>query len=289
MKSEASQQGSIKSSIKRIGVSIQYNGLSFCGWQRQKGHLSIQGVLEEAIEKLDPYRPVKLIAAGRTDSGVHAAGQVAHFDVSGHIPAIRWASALNGRLPESIVIRESVCRPNDWHACHSAIYRRYRYTIYNGCNPNIFLTPWSWHKYRFRLDEELMKEALDGLLGFHDFSAFQRAGSTRSHSWTTIQDVHLQRKGDLIILDIQASGFLYGMVRLIVGQLVAVGEHRLSINSFEKRWKECRRSEVREAAPPHGLCFVRAGYEDMIFSEAAWFDTLPSLSLFSSNPPVDPE
>jgi len=288
MKSEESQIGVEYSSVRRIAITIQYDGSGFCGWQIQKDLLTVQGVLEKAISDLDPFRPVKLVAAGRTDAGVHAAGQVAHFDSSGYIPHKRWASALNGRIPKTINIRESVNRPNDWHACHSAIYRRYRYTIYNGCKPNLFLSPWSWHKYRYRLDEELMEKALNGLIGSHDFSAFQRAGSNRSHSWTTIQQVQLERKGDLIVLDIQASGFLYGMVRLLVGQLVAIGEHRLTLSSFEKRWKECRRSEIREAAPPHGLCFIRAGYDDLIFSESASFDTFPRYSLHSTNSPIDP-
>tara|TARA_Y100001968_G_scaffold262488_1_gene250785 strand:- start:2558 stop:3388 length:831 start_codon:yes stop_codon:yes gene_type:complete len=273
---------------RRIGLSIQYNGSGFCGWQKQKSGLSIQGVLENAISELDPYRPIKVVAAGRTDAGVHAAGQVAHFDCSGYIPAKRWAPALNGRLPNSIVVRESVNRPSDWHACHSAIYRRYRYTIYNGCKPNLFLANWTWHRYRFFLDEKLMKTALNGLVGFHDFSAFQRAGSNRNHSWTTIQEVSIERKGDLIVLDIQASGFLYGMVRLLVGQLVAIGEHKLRLDIFEKRWKERRRSEIREAAPANGLCLIRAGYKDLIFSKSSWFDTFPRYSLVETNPPIAP-
>ena len=288
MVSEESQSRKGNSSIRRIGLSIQYDGSNFCGWQRQKSGSSVQAALEKSIADLDPLRPIHVIAAGRTDAGVHAAGQVVHFDCSGFIPAIRWASALNGRLPKTIRVRESVDRPLDWHACYSAIYRRYRYTIYNALNPNLFIAPWSWHRYRFRLDEKLMKNALYGLVGCHDFFAFQRAGSNRADSWTTIQEVHLERKGDLIVLDIQASGFLYGMVRLLVGQLVAVGEHRLSVKCFEKRWKERLRSEVKEAAPPNGLCLVRAGYKDFIFSESAWFDTFPEFSLVTVDPPIDP-
>lgn len=277
-----------KSLIRRIGLSIQYDGSDFCGWQKQKKGLSIQGCLENAISELDPYRPIKSIAAGRTDAGVHAAGQVVHFDCSGHIPPFRWASALNGRLPKSIRIRESVLRPNDWHACHAASYRRYRYTIYNGRRPNLFLAAWSWHRYRFRLDEKLMKLALKGLVGFHDFGAFQRAGSRRAHSWTMIQEVQLERNGDLIFIDIQASGFLYGMVRLLVGQLVSLGEHQLSLEMFEQRWKERRRFEIKQAAPPNGLCLIRAGYKELIFSESAWFESYPKFSLIAIDPPNDP-
>jgi len=274
--------------LRRIALSIQYEGSGFCGWQKQPKGISVQGLLEEAISILDPIRPVNAIAAGRTDAGVHAAGQVVHFDSCGPIPVSRWASALNGRLPAQIRVRQAVLRPSKWHACHSATYRRYRYTIYNACMPNLFLSPWSWHRFKFRLDEELMRVAMEGLLGRHDFYAFQRSGSKRAHSWTTIQAVQLERHGDLLVIEIQASGFLYGMVRLLVGQLVALGEHRINLQTFEKRWKERRRPEVKEAAPARGLCLVRAGYEEAIFSEVAWFDSFPAYSLAGDDSPIPP-
>lgn len=274
--------------VKRIALSLQYEGSAFCGWQRQRQGTSVQSVLEDAIAQLDPIRPVQTFAAGRTDAGVHAAGQVVHFDSSGPIPASRWAPALNGRLPGTIRVREAVERPLNWHACYSATYRRYRYSIYNGRRPNLFLTPWTWHRYHARLDDQLMVEALEGLLGTHDFGAFMRAGSRRAHARTTIQDVSLERKGDLVSVEIQASGFLYGMVRLLMGQVVAVGEHRLSLASFERRWRERRRSEVKDSAPAQGLCLLRAGYEEPIFSKGGWYDCQPRYFLATEDPPPDP-
>ena len=274
--------------VKRIALSLQYEGSAFCGWQRQRQGTSVQGVLGDAIAQLDPQRPVQTFAAGRTDAGVHAAGQVVHFDSSGPIPASRWAPALNGRLPGTIRVREAVERPLNWHACYSATYRRYRYSIYNGRRPNLFLTPWTWHRYHARLDDQLMVEALEGLLGTHDFGAFMRAGSRRAHARTTIQDVSLERQGDLVSVEIQASGFLYGMVRLLMGQVVAVGEHRLSLASFERRWRERRRSEVKDSAPAQGLCLLRAGYEEPIFSKGGWYDCQPRYFLATEDPPPDP-
>ena len=273
------------SSVRRIALSLQYDGSGFCGWQKQPVGLSVQGVLEEAISSLDPLRPITSIAAGRTDSGVHAAGQVVHFDCSGPIPVKSWISALNGRLPETIRVREAILRPSSWHACYSAIYRRYRYTIFNGCRPNLFLAPWTWHCYKFRLDEELMKVALEGLLGFHDFYAFQRAGSNRAHSLTTIQAVQIERYGDLVIIEIQASGFLYGMVRLLVAQLVHLGEHAIHLETFERRWKNRLRSEVKFAAPAKGLCLIRVGYEDLAFAEVGWDDSCPKQTLLTLDSP----
>ena len=271
---------------RRIALSLQYEGTSFSGWQRQPELLTVQGVLEDAISQLDPGRPINVVGAGRTDAGVHAAGQVAHFDYCGPIPAERWAPALNGRLPASIRVRESVLQPTSWHACHSALYRRYRYMIYNGRRPNLFLAPWSWHRYQVRLDEDLMSLGLSGLLGTHDFSAFQRAGSSRANAYTTIQTINLERRGDLLEMEVQASGFLYGMVRLLVGQLIALGEHRITLETFEHRWRNRLRLEVKEAAPPHGLCFLCAGYEETLFSKETQAVSMPRFTLSTNDPPV---
>ena len=273
---------------RRIALCLQYEGSAFCGWQRQRNGHSVQAALEAAIEQLDPLRPIQTFAAGRTDAGVHAAGQVVHFDCSDRIPASKWAPALNGRLPATIRVRESVLRPSDWHACYSATYRRYRYTIHNGRRPNLFLTPWTWHRYHHRLDESRMRDALTGMVGLHDFTAFMRAGSRRAHARTTVQEVELVRQGDLLRVEIQASGFLYGMVRLLMAQLVAVGEHRLTVNGFEQRWRQRRRWEVKEAAPGHGLCLLRAGYAEEVFSKAGWYDGQPRFFLAESDPPPDP-
>ncbi len=264
---------------RRIALVIQYDGSAFKGWQNQKDSTTVQGTLEQKIADLDSNRPVKVIAAGRTDSGVHASGQVVHFDCSGPIPIHKWPSALNGRLPASIRVLEAVNVPSDWHACYSAKYRRYRYSIFNGSSPNLFIQNITWHKYRFRLDTNLMRHALNDILGLHDFAAFQKAGSNRSNSITTVQDVSIFRDGDIVTIEIQASGFLYGMVRLLMGQLVAVGEKRLSLEKFRDRWRKGLRSEVKEAAPPHGLCLIRVGYEKAIFSKEKSFDTFPSFSL----------
>ena len=271
--------------IQRIALCLQYDGAAYHGWQRQEGRISVQQVLEQAIAELDPLRPLRTVAAGRTDSGVHAAGQVVHFDAAGPIPARRWARALNGRLPQTIRVRGSAVVPADWHACFSALHRRYRYTILNARTPNLFLAPWSWHRYQVRLDEELMASTLSQLLGEHDFGAFQRAGSRRSHARTTLQEVSLRREGDLVVTELQASGFLYGMVRLLMGQLVAVGEGRLSASELLDRWRRADRAAVKEAAPPQGLCLLRVGYPVNPFPEAAWYDGQPQFRLTISDSP----
>lgn len=249
----------------------------------------MQQALEAAIGELDPARPIRSFAAGRTDTGVHAAGQVVHFDAAGPIPPRRWPKALNGQLPPSIRVRAAAAVPADWHACFSARYRRYRYTIYNGCAPNLFLAPWSWHRYRFRLDEALMDAVLQELQGEHDFTAFQRAGSRRADAITTLQELSLERQGDLVVVELQASGFLYGMVRLLMGQLVAVGEGRLAPELFHRRWRERSRGDVKEAAPARGLCLLRVGYRESLFPRSVWYDCQPRFQLESHDPPAEAE
>ncbi len=271
--------------MRRIALCLQYNGAVFHGWQRQPGLSTVQQTLEEALEALDPARPIPCFAAGRTDTGVHAAAQVVHFDAAGPIPAHRWPKALNGRLPPSIRVRAAAAVASDWHACFSACYRRYRYTVYNGRTPNLFLAPWSWHRHQVRLDEARMDTVLQELRGEHDFSAFQRAGSRRAHAVTTLQELSLERQGDLVVVELQASGFLYGMVRLLMGQLVAVGEGRLEPEIFRRRWRERSRADVKEAAPPQGLCLLRVGYPVPVFPNSAWYDCQPRFQLESHDPP----
>ena len=264
--------------MKRIALIIQYNGTSFSGWQRQKKVNTIQETLEISLFQLTSNQ-IKTFAAGRTDAGVHASGQVVHFDTDSPIPPYRWADALNGRLPKSIRVLESAEVPENWHACHSAIYRHYRYVINNNKIPSIFLDEWSWHRYQNLLDEELMQNALKGLTGEHDFFAFQKSGSKRSTSVTTINDIQIYRYGDILYIDVKASGFLYGMVRALVGQLVLVGENKISSDKFFDRWINKRKTEVCESAPARGLCFVNAAYRENFFKKIKRNDLFPKFVL----------
>jgi len=259
---------------QRVALVIQYLGTHFHGWQWQPSHRTVQETIETALESV-LHRPVRIHGAGRTDTGVHAAAQVAHFEAPLMVPAHRWADILNSRLPEDIVIRASAVVSPTWHARFSALWRRYRYLVYTEARPNLFVRPFSWHYYHEPLNERLMQDALAPLVGQHHLAAFHRAGSKRPHSWVDVQAAECQRSGPFVAIEVQASGFLYGMMRLLVGLLVQVGRGIRSPDSFTELWATERRDEVRYAAPPQGLCLLKVGYAEFPFPPDIWFDAQP--------------
>lgn len=263
---------------QRIALVVQYAGTHLYGWQRQTRGRTVQSEIESAIASVIG-QPVVIYGAGRTDSGVHAAAQVAHFDDPSVIPAERWAAILNSRLPDDIVIRASAEVPERWHARFSALYRRYRYTIYTAKRPNLFVRPYCWHYYNEPLELARMQAAVAPLLGKHHLAAFHRSDSGRSHSWVDVQDVGCHQSGDFISIEIQANGFLYGMVRLLVGMLVQVGNGDLSVAQFTDIWQTEQRDRVRHSAPAKGLCLLRVGYPHFPFPESIWYDTQPQFLL----------
>ena len=260
--------------MKRVALLVQYDGSNYSGWQRQNNATTVQEILEKALFQIT-HHTVKTFAAGRTDRGVHASGQVVHFDIDYVIPGNNYSYVLNSFLPSTIRILESVEVQDSWHACYSAMYRHYRYVINNSKFPNLFINNWSWHRYQKVLDEVLMSNASKQMEGEHDFFAFQKSGSNRTNSITKIKNIDIKRVEDLIHVDVKATGFLYGMVRLIVGQLVLVGEKKISPEIFTDRWVNKRKYDVKESAPAKGLCFVNAVYEENVFKKINNNDFFP--------------
>lgn len=276
--------GLVGDTQQRIALVIQYLGTHYHGWQWQPRQRSIQAEIEAVMTGV-LGQPVRLHGAGRTDTGVHAAAQIAHFDTNAVIPAQRWPAILNSRLPKDILIRGAVAVPPTWHARFSAIWRRYRYTLYTDPCPNLFISPLAWHYYHHGLDVEQMQSALDPLLGQHNLAAFERAGSSRPHAWVDVQEVSCQRRGAIVEVEVQASGFLYGMMRLLVGLLVQVGSGQRSGLDFTRIWQQNCRDEVKYSAPAKGLCLLRVGYPNFPLPQEIWFDTWPRWFLS----PVDPD
>ncbi|AFY40560.1 tRNA pseudouridine synthase A [[Leptolyngbya] sp. PCC 7376] len=263
---------------KRVAMVVQYLGTNFYGWQKQKQGRTVQGVIEDTLTGVLSCT-TKIHGAGRTDSGVHAAGQFAHFDCESPIPGHKWAKILNDRLPDDIVIRASTEVETDWHSQFSALWRRYRYTLYTHPAPNLFVQPLAWHYYQAPLDETLIQEAMTPLMGRHHLAAFHRSGSQRTHSWVEVQAAECSRRGSFIHIEIQANGFLYGMVRLLVGLLVDVGQGKRSLEDFKMIWSTERRDLVKYSAPAKGLCLLRVGYPKALFPAHLWFDTQPTFLL----------
>ncbi|PSN19987.1 tRNA pseudouridine(38-40) synthase TruA [filamentous cyanobacterium CCP5] len=264
----------------RVALVVQYVGTNLHGWQRQPKHRSVQGDLEAAIAEV-LGRPVTIYGAGRTDSGVHAAAQVAHFVAPSVIPAHRWRDILNSRLSKDILVRATAAVPDSWHAQFSARWRRYRYTLYTDPLPNLFLRPYVWHYYYDPINVQAMQAALDPMVGHHDFAAFHRARSGRSHSYVEIQAAECRRRGSIVTVEIQSSGFLYGMVRLIMGLLVEVGRKQMSPDTFDHIWRNQQRSRVKYSAPAQGLCLLRVGYDHFPFEPEVWVDAQPHFALKS--------
>jgi tRNA pseudouridine38-40 synthase len=274
----ASNPVEFSQSTQRVALAVQYVGTHLHGWQWQPNARTVQGEIESAIASVLGYA-ARLCGAGRTDTGVHAAAQVAHFDAPAFIPAHRWADVLNSRLPQDILIRSSAAVSPDWHAQFSAQWRRYRYTLYTSQYPNLFLRPFVWHYYHQYLDQGKIQTALDGMVGYHDMTAFHRARSGKSHSWVELQAAECNRQGAFLTVELQAKGFLYGMVRLIMGLVVKVGNGELSPEAFSQLWQHRQRERVKYSAPAHGLCQLRVGYDSCPFPQEAWFDTQPSFCL----------
>lgn len=253
---------------------MQYVGTGFHGWQSQPGQRTVQGVLEQTIREITG-QPVVVTGAGRTDRGVHAAGQVAHFDAPGHIPPERWREILNGRLPPDVLVRASALVADTWHARFSARWRRYRYCIYTGRSNNLFTAPFCWHYYYAPLNVSSMQAALEPLLGRHHLAAFHRSNSGRDHSWVQVQAVACWQQGAWVYIEVQANAFLYGMMRLLVGLLVEVGRGGCSVAEFTRLWREERRQDVTYAAPARGLTLLGVGYGAEVFPWARGQTAMP--------------
>jgi tRNA pseudouridine38-40 synthase len=270
-------------SSHRVALVIQYLGTHFHGWQRQAGQRTVQEEIEKALFSI-LHRPVTLHGAGRTDAGVHAAAQVAHFEAASSIPAEKWAKVLNTQLPKDILVLASSQVNSRWHARFSASWRRYRYSIYTDHQPNLFVKPFAWHYYHAPLDSTQIQAALEPLIGKHDLTAFHRSKSGRSHSWVEVQSAKCDRQGPFIHIEIQANGFLYGMVRLLVGLLVQVGKGDTSPEEFTQLWVNQRRDQVKYSAPACGLCLLRVGYPEFPFPTEVWFDNQPKFMFWQPSP-----
>ena len=245
----------------RVAIAFEYDGRRFHGWQFQKsGVRSVQAELEKAVAKVADH-PVDLVCAGRTDAGVHASFQIAHFDT----PSVRnlrsWVMGMNTALPDDIAVHWAGNGVDDFHARFSAVYRRYRYIIYNhAVRPGIQRGQVSWN---FRpLDEHRMHQAAQALIGEHDFTSFRAAGCQSRTPVRYMERIAVTRSGNYVVIDVQANAFLHHMVRNIAGALMDVGTGKESVDWVGDVLEARDRKLAGVTAPPHGLYLVDVGYPD---------------------------
>ena len=205
----------------RIAVGLEYDGSTFCGWQTQPSGCSIQDAFERALQAI-AGAPVASVCAGRTDAGVHALGQIAHFDPAVGRPLFSWVRGVNAHLPRSVAVTWAREVPGDFHARYDARARSYRYLLLNRCErPGLFRGRVGWHHQP--LDVDAMREAARLLVGEHDFSAFRSAECQARSAVRQMQEISIDREGTLVRMDFRANAFLHNMVRIIVGCLIQVG------------------------------------------------------------------
>jgi tRNA pseudouridine38-40 synthase len=254
--------------VQRYALGVEYDGSEFSGWQRLskpgepdlRGEPTVQGALEAALSFVAGTL-IETVCAGRTDAGVHGAGQVVHFDSPVHRDPRGWVLGTTSRLPPSVCVRWCVPVPHDFHARFSARARRYRYRILNrAVRPALQRQYLSWE--RRPLDADAMHRAAQVLVGEHDFSAFRTVHCQAPHARRDLQHIEVRRQGDIVEVEVQANAFLHHMVRNIVGSLLVVGRGDRDESWIGELLAGRDRTVAGPTAPSAGLVFLGPRYPD---------------------------
>ena len=241
--------------MKRVLLTIAYDGTNYHGWQIQKNAVTVQQVLCEALEKM-LGKTFDVTGTSRTDAGVHAREFTCHIDCDDNIPEKAFVRGLNSFLPPDIAVKDCIEVANDFHARYNAKGKTYKYYIYNSNEKDPFKMRYSWQIER-KLDVKLMNEFASKLIGTHDFYAFSSAGRTVEDTVRTISECYVTKENDDIVLTVSANGFLYNMVRIIAGTLLEVGKGKIEPISMVKILNALDRQAAGPTAPAHGLTLVK--------------------------------
>lgn len=246
----------------KFALGIEYDGSQFFGWQRQSHAVSVQQTLEEVLSNIAD-EPVQVNCAGRTDTGVHATGQVVSFEIANKRPLKAWTMGANTQLPDSVAVRWAKQVNDDFHARFSATARRYRYIIANThARPAILNHGLTW--CRQQLDVEAMAKACEFFPGERDFASFQAASCQSRTSFRFIEHLRVEPTGSYVVIDIKANAFLHHMVRNIAGTLITVGKG-IQPYSWVKELIELKdRTQAPATASPNGLYLVDVDYPDEV-------------------------
>jgi tRNA pseudouridine38-40 synthase len=262
-----------------LKLTVAYDGTDYAGWQVQPDKPTVQGAIEAAWREIT-QETIRVTAAGRTDAGVHALGQVVAVVTENRLPITDLHRGLNAVLPEDVAVVALDEAREGFHATYDALGKTYRYQIHNGRVPAIFDRRYTWH-YPHALDAEAMHAAGQALVGKHDFSSFESVGSERPDSVRTIAELTVRRgtsespgrawllpsqidvanvTADRVTIEVSGDGFLYNMVRAIVGTLVEVGRGTRDVSWPAAVLAACDRTQAGQTAPPHGLILARVLY-----------------------------
>lgn len=244
--------------MRTIKLTLEYDGTGYFGFQRQKHHPTIQSELESALKKLF-QKKITAYPAGRTDSGVHAEGQIVHFRIASSIPLFKIQAGLNTYLPREIAVTKIEEAPSSFHARFSAKRKIYIYHVLNSKARSPLERFRSFH-VPYPLSLSKMKQAARIFVGTHDFRAFESSGGRRKSAVRTIYRFAVQKKGSHIYFMVESDGFLYRMVRSLVGTLLAAGSNRLSLKELKKTLLEKNRKGVGQTVPPQGLLLKQVAY-----------------------------
>lgn len=244
--------------MKRLRCVLGYDGTDFSGFQVQPDQVTVQGEIEAALNRVTG-EDIQVAGSGRTDAGVHARGQVIHFDTASNIPMDKWRFVLNNQLPDSIVIRSVEEVDASFHARFDVQVKEYRYCIDNGSVANVFRHRYADH-IRFPLDVDAMQQAAHYLEGEHDFTSFCSAKTYVEDKVRTVYGVTVEKIGDEVWVTCRGNGFLYNMVRIIVGTLVEVGQGKRSPAELKEILAACDREKAGKTAPAKGLTMWEVVY-----------------------------
>lgn len=245
--------------MKNIKLTIEYDGTNYLGWQKQKSSKNtIQETIEIAISKI-VKKEVAITGSSRTDSGVHAKGMVANFYTDSNVPPERFREAINTKLPDDIAIIKSEEVSEEFHSRYDSKGKTYCYTIINRDEKVALYKNFSYH-VKEKLDIDEMKKACQYFIGKHDFKAFKTNGSSVKTSIRTIKDLHIENEGNIIKVFVTADGFLYNMVRIIVGTLILVGSNKIKEDFVKNIIESGVRQNAGKCAPANGLCLEKVFY-----------------------------
>ncbi|WP_449621809.1 tRNA pseudouridine(38-40) synthase TruA [Robertmurraya sp. Marseille-Q9965] len=247
--------------MQRYKCKIAYDGSQFSGYQIQPNQRTVQGELERVLEKLHKGKETKVFASGRTDAGVHARGQMIHFDSPFSIPEEKWPVALNALLPDEVSVLEVEKADSDFHARFDVTGKEYRYFVYTSKVRDPFRRHYAYH-YPYALNLETIRVASQYLLGTHDFTSFCSAKTEVEDRVRELREIEVLEEGDMLVFRFLGNGFLYNMVRILVGTLLQVGSGEIAANEIPTILAKKDRIYAGKTAPPQGLYLWKVDYEN---------------------------